>query len=112
MKSNYEAIICIVNNGFTDLVMEAAKAAGARGGTVINGRGTGNKDAEQFFGMTVSPDKEMVIILVPKAIRDDVLTAVNQGAGMNTKGMGIAFSLPVSDVVGLGEDVDGKEIAQ
>ena len=106
MKTNYEAIICIVNNGFTDLVMEAAKAAGARGGTVINGRGTGNKEAEQFFGMTVSPDKEMVIILVPKAIRDDVLTAVNQGAGMNTKGMGIAFSLPVSDVVGLGEDAE------
>ena len=104
MNGNYEVIICIVNNGFTDLVMESAKAAGARGGTVITGRGTGNKDAEQFFGVNITPDKEMVMILVPKAIRDDVLTAVNQGAGMNTKGMGIAFSLPASNVVGIGGD--------
>ena len=98
---NYEAVVCIVNHGFTDLVMESAKLAGARGGPVVNGRGTGDKDAEQFFGITITPDKEMVIILVPKAIADDVLNAVNKGAGMNTKGMGIAFSLPVTNVVGL-----------
>lgn len=104
MNENYEVVICIVNHGFTDLVMEAAKAAGARGGTVINGRGTGNKDAETFFGVTVTPDKEMAMILVPKAIRDDVLSAVNKGAGMNTKGMGIAFSIPASNVVGIGGD--------
>ena len=104
MNDNYEVIFCIVNHGFTDLVMEAAKSAGARGGTVLSGRGTSNKDAEQFFGVTITPDKEMVMILVPKAIRDDVLNAVNKGAGMNTHGMGIAFSMPVSGVVGLGEE--------
>ena len=112
MNGNYEAIICIVNNGFTDLVMEAAKSAGARGGTVISGRGTGNKDAEEFFGVMVTPDKEIVIILVPKAIRDDVLTAVNQGAGMNTRGMGIAFSLPVSNVIGLGGGIAPEKAQQ
>lgn len=112
MNENYEVIICIVNNGYTDLVMEAAKAAGARGGTVISGRGTGNKDAEQFFGVIVTPDKEMVIILVPKAIRDDVLNAVNKGAGMNTKGMGIAFSMPASGVVGIGGEEEEKPKAQ
>lgn len=105
-NENYEVVICIVNHGFTDLVMEAAKAAGARGGTVISGRGTGNREAEEFFGVVVTPDKEMVMILVPKAIRDDVLSAVNKGAGMNTKGMGIAFSLPVSGVVGLGDNIE------
>ena len=83
--------------------MEAAKGAGARGGTVLSGRGTGNSDAQQFFGVTVTPEKEIVIIVVPKRIRDLVLSAVNAGAGMNTKGMGIAFSCPIADVVGLGE---------
>ncbi|MBQ9457459.1 MAG: P-II family nitrogen regulator [Bacilli bacterium] len=101
MENNYEAILCIVNKGYSDLVMEAAKASGARGGTVISGRGTGNPDAEQFFGIPVTPEKEIVLIIVPKDIRDTVLSAVNKGAGMDTKGMGIAFSLPLSDIVGL-----------
>ena len=101
MNEPYCAILSIVNRGFTDLVMEAAKSAGARGGTVLTGRGSGNKEAEAFFGVTVTPEKEIVLILVPKDIRDDVLSAINAGAGMNTKGMGIAFALPVSDVVGL-----------
>ena len=101
-ESTYEAIFCIVNHGFTDLVMTAARAAGARGGTVLSARGTGNKEMEQFFGVTITPEKELVMILVPQNIRDAVLLAVNEGAGMSTKGQGIAFSLPVSDTVGLG----------
>ena len=101
MENSYEALFCIVNKGYTDLVMEAAKASGARGGTVISGRGTGNTDSEQFFGIPVTPEKEIVMIIVPKEIRDSVLSAVNKGAGMDTKGMGIAFSLPLTDIVGL-----------
>ena len=97
----YEAIFCIVNKGFTDLVMTAARAAGARGGTVLSACGTGNKELEQFFGVTVTPEKEIVMILVPIEIRDKILLAVNDGAGMSTKGQGIAFSLPVSDHIGI-----------
>ena len=97
----YEAILCVVNHGFTDLVMTAARTAGARGGTVLSARGTGNKDMEQFFGVTVTPEKDIVMIIVPETIRDAVLLAVNDGAGMSTKGQGIAFSLPVSDHVGI-----------
>ena len=99
--SNYECIMCIVNHGQTDLVMESAKRAGATGGTVLTARGTGNEEIQEFFGVRVTPEKDVVLILVPTAIRDKVLSAVNDGAGMATKGMGIAFSLPVSDVVGL-----------
>lgn len=101
MKNNHEAIFCIVNKGYTDLVMESAKASGATGGTVLSGRGTGTSDAAQFFGVTVTPEKEIVMIIVPTKIRDAVLTSINAGAGMDTKGMGIAFSLPISDIVGL-----------
>lgn len=107
--NNFECIVSIVNHGFTDLVMTAATRAGAKGGTVLSARGTGNKDVSEFFGVTVTPEKDVVLILVPKAIRDKVLMAINEGAGMSTKGMGIAFSLPVSDVVGLSVPGTGDE---
>lgn len=107
MKQTYECIISVVNHGYTDLVMTAAKGAGATGGTVLTARGTGNKDVTEFFGVTVTPEKDIVLILVPKTIRDAVISAINEGAGMSTKGLGIAFSLPVSDVVGIGELPEG-----
>lgn len=110
--NNFECIVSIVNHGFTDLVMTAATRAGARGGTVLSARGTGNKDVSEFFGVTVTPEKDVVLILVPKAIRDKVLMAINEGAGMSTKGMGIAFSLPVSDVVGLSVPGTGGDKAE
>lgn len=107
--NDYEVIYAIVNHGYSDLVMNAAKTAGARGGTILSARGTGSKEAESFFGITVTPEKEIVLILVPKAIRDKVLLAINDGAGMSTNGMGIAFSVPVSDVVGIESPVGPTE---
>lgn len=101
MNNLYECVVSIVNHGFTDLVMEAARSAGAKGGTVISGHGTSNREVTDFFGVIITPEKDVVLILVPTAIRDKILAAINAGAGMATKGMGIAFSLPVSDVVGL-----------
>ena len=98
---NYEVIICIVNAGYSELVMDAAKEVGARGGTVIHARGTANKEAEEFFHITIQPDKEIVMILVPEQIRDDVLHALYREAGLKSEGQGIAFSMPVTNVVGL-----------
>ncbi|MBD5131021.1 MAG: P-II family nitrogen regulator [Clostridiales bacterium] len=100
---NYELIVCIVNTGFTDVVMSAAKEVGARGGTVIHGRGTANKEAEEFFHISIQPDKEMVMILVTDDIKDAVLHAVYQNAGLKTAGQGIAFALPVTNVVGIAQ---------
>ena len=112
--SKHEMIMCIVNAGFSETVMEAAKSAGARGGTILNGRGTANKEAESFFHIAIQPEKEVVMILVDKEIKDAVLHALYQKAGLNTMGQGIAFSLPVDDVVGLTPwkvvDKDGKTI--
>ena len=99
--ANYEVIMCIVNAGFTDLVMDAAKEEGARGGTVIHARGTANKEAEQFFRITIQPDKDIVMILVPSEIKDNVLHAIYRNAGLKSEGQGIAFSLPVDEVVGI-----------
>lgn len=98
-ESNKELIVCIINNGFSDLVMEAAKRSGAKGGTTFHARGTGNLDVEKFFGITISPDKEVVLIVVEKDIKDEVVTAIYKDAGLNTKGQGIVFTLPVDDFV-------------
>ena len=108
MKFQHEAIFCIVNSGYSELVMDAAKKLGARGGTVINARGTASKEAEKFFNITIEPEKEIVMILVPSAIKDDVLHALYQEAGLDTPGQGIAFALPVDSVVGLSEGDEHK----
>ena len=102
---NHEAIFCIVNSGYSDAVMEAAKKLGARGGTVINARGTASKEAETFFHITIEPEKEIVMILVPIAIKDDVLHALYKEVGLDTAGQGIAFSVPVDGVVGISDGV-------
>lgn len=97
----YEAILCIVNDGFSEAVMEAARAVGARGGTVIHARGTANKEAETFFNITIQNEKELVLILVSEEIKETVLHAVYKAVGLQTPGQGIAFALPVDEVVGL-----------
>ena len=66
MNNNYEAVFCIVNDGFSDAVMDAARACGARGGTVINARGTAKAEAEKLFNISIQPEKEIVLILVNK----------------------------------------------
>ncbi len=104
MAYQHEAIFCIVNSGYSEAVMDAAKKLGATGGTVINARGTASKEAETFFHITVQPEKEIVMILVPKKIKDDVLNALYTDVGLDTAGQGIAFSVPVESVVGLAEE--------
>ncbi|MCR5094367.1 MAG: P-II family nitrogen regulator [Lachnospiraceae bacterium] len=101
MNVDHELIFCIVNAGYSQTVMEDAKEAGARGGTVIRARGTADPEAEQFFHLSVSPDKEILMILVESGIKDDVLKALHHVAGLDEESQGIAFSLPVDQAIGL-----------
>ena len=101
MEFKHEAIFCIVNAGFSDTVMDAAKTVGARGGTVIHARGTANTEAEKLYQITIQPEKEVVMIVVPTEIKNDVLHALYREVGLQTPGQGIAFCLPVDDVVGI-----------
>lgn len=100
-ETKYEMIICIVNAGFSGNIMETAKREGAGGGTVIHARGTANKDAEEFFHIAIQPEKDIVIMVVPAAIKDNVLCAIYEKNGLETDGQGIAFSVPVLKAVGL-----------
>ncbi len=93
--AQFQLLVCIVNAGFSQNVMEAARAAGARGGTIIRGRGSANPEAEEFFNISIQPDKEVILILVTNEIKDAVMTAVFKNSGLTTDGQGIAFSLPV-----------------
>ena len=95
-EHKHELIVCIVNAGFSQNVMESARAAGAQGGTIIRARGSANPEAEEFFSINIQSDKEMVMILVPKAIKDDVLKAIYKDCGLADEAKGIAFSLPVN----------------
>ena len=92
MDNKYELIVCIVNAGFSQNVAEA----GARGGSVIKGRGTANPEAEEFFNISIQPNKEVVFILVTADIKDAVMRSIYKESGLSTNGQGIAFSLPVS----------------
>lgn len=104
-KIEYELICCIVNEGNADNVMDVAREAGATGGTVLRARGTANKDAEQFFKITIDPQKEMVMILAPIALKEGIMHALYTKAGLNTLGQGITFALPVDNVAGLHDTI-------
>ena len=110
MKNNdYEVILAIVNSGFAEDVMDVAREQGAKGGTIINARGVAKEEAAAFFGISLHSEKEIVMIVVPKTIKDDVLNAIYKEMGMAKKAQGIAFSLPITDTVGLikNEEING-----
>ncbi len=108
----HEVIFCIVNSGFSDEVMSAAKEFGARGGTVIRARGTANAEAEKRWGIAIEPEKEIVMILIESKLKNNILHALYKRVGLNTPGQGIAFTVPVDDVVGISEAPKAEEKAQ
>lgn len=98
-KQNKELLCCVINNGYADLVMEAAKRKGAQGGTIFHGRGTADQDTEKFFGIKISPDKEIVMIVIDKESKDEMMKEIYKDAGLDSKGQGIIFTLPIDDFI-------------
>ena len=102
-----ELLVVVSNQGHNDLVMDAARGAGAYGGTVIHARGTGMNQAELFFGVSLASEKDLNINVTKKNQRNAIMSAIMKEAGMDTPAQSIVFSLPVTDAVGLntgGED--------
>ncbi len=99
-ESKSVLIIAVVDKGNTDLVMDAARSAGASGGTVVRAKGTGAEMAK-FFGVSISEEKEMVYIVATRQGRDDIMHAIMEKAGNTTDAHGVVFSLPVDGVVGI-----------
>ncbi len=104
-ESKSVLIITVANKGYTDIVMNAARDAGAGGGTVLRAKGTGAGLAK-FFGVSISEEKEMVYIVAHRDKRDSIMRAIMEKAGVNTEARGVVFSIPVDGVVGL-KDFEG-----
>ena len=95
-------ILVTVNQGFTEEVMNTARKAGARGGTIIHARWAGSESTEEFYGITVQQEKEIIAIVSPSAKRKDIMEAINKNHGMKTDARGTVCSLAIEDMVRLG----------
>ncbi|MCL1895112.1 MAG: P-II family nitrogen regulator [Clostridiales bacterium] len=99
--AEYRLIITIISRGFADNVIDAAKAAGARGSTIFYARGSGIHDPEKFMNIPIEPEKEIVLTLVGKSAAKGVTMAIMEEAGLDQEGRGICFAMPVTDVAGI-----------
>ena len=107
-NTEYELLIVISNYGYNNLVMEAAREAGAGGGTVVHARGTGRERAEKFFGVTLAEEKELTFIVTRTEKKNEIMKAIMEKAGMESKAKSILFSLPVTETAGLRISGDWK----
>lgn len=96
-----ELIMIICNQGYNEQVMDAAREAGAAGGTVIHARGTGMQSAEQFFGVSLASEKDIIYIVSNTSGKNRIMQSVMEKAGLQTPAKAVAFSLPVTDTAGL-----------
>jgi len=101
MEFGYDLVLAVVNQGYADEAMEAARQAGAAGGTIVHARGVGMRQAEKFFGVSVQAEKEMLFTVVPAKLRQAVMDAVAAKAGPGTGAGAVVFSLPVDEAFGL-----------
>ena len=95
-EKTHELIVVITNQGYTDQVMDAARAAGAIGGTAVHAKGTGTELAKRFFGVSIASERELIFILARVEDKKPIMKAVMDQAGMNSKAQSLVFSLPVS----------------
>ena len=97
----YELVVVIAEQGYTELIMDAARSAGAYGGTVIHAKGTGMEAADKFMGVSLAAEKEIIYIVTKKTQKNAIMQAIMEHAGLNSKAKAITFSLPVTDTAGL-----------
>lgn len=99
---SYELIVAVANEGSVDTVMNAAREAGARGGTVIHGKGTGNEETSRFYNVSIAAEKETILIVSKSSQKEKIMQSIIKKAGPDTQAGAVVFSLPVSDVAGFG----------
>ena len=102
-KSEFSLIWVSVESGCSDDVIDAARSAGARGGTVVKGRRRNSERASQHFGIPIQEEQDFVMIVVPRDKKGEIMSAISQACGLRTEAHGVVLSLPVDDVMGLEE---------
>ena len=108
-ENKFELIVSIVNRGHSDNVVAGAREAGARGGTIFYGRGTGNSEKDSIMGVSIEPEKEIVLTLTKVEDKSKIMTAICEKSNMEHPGAGICFSLPVSQVRGISSFKNNEE---
>ena len=98
MTQSAEMILCIVNQGYEEKVIEVANTVGITGGTFLGAQGLSKFDAEKFFGISIHPEKQIVIMVVPAVKKADILNVLYEKVGLENEAQGIAFSIPVDDM--------------
>lgn len=107
-KQTHELVVAIARQGHTDQVMNAARSAGATGGTIVHAKGAGTDLAKKFFGVSIASERELVFILAKEENRKEIMKAIMTQAGMKSDAETIVFSMPVSDIAGL-RQLDAEE---
>lgn len=100
LDSQYKLVTVICNSGCSEMVMDAARSAGATGGTVLHVKGAGAAQAEKFFGISIGAEKEMILIAASKKNASDIMRAIMAQAGLTTKAHAISFSMPIDQIAG------------
>lgn len=100
-NTTHELIVVIAEQGYTEMIMDAARGAGAYGGTVIHAKGTGIQAADKFMGVSLSAEKEIIYIVTKTEQKNPIMQAIMQNAGLDSKAKSVVFSLPVTDTAGL-----------
>lgn len=100
-ETTHELLVVVANQGYTELIMDAARAAKAVGGTVIHAKGTGMKKSEQFLGVSLAAEKEMIFLVVKSGDKNDIMRSIMDQAGLSSKAKSIVFSLPVTETAGM-----------
>lgn len=103
---HFKNIIASVKSDITDKVVDAAKAAGATGATIIHARGTGIREAKTFFGLSLEAQTDIIMFLLEESLVAKVLKTIGQVGEFDKPGTGIAFVVPVDQVIGLESQID------
>ena len=103
---NFKLILSSVKTDITDTIVDAAKAAGATGTTIIPGRGTGVHEAKTFFGLSLEAQTDIIMLLVEESLVTDILNSISKAGEFGKPGTGIAFVLPVEQVVGMESQIE------
>lgn len=97
----FDLIVTIVNKGSSETIIKASKAAGAEGGTIISGRGTGIRETKKLWGIPIEPEKDIILTIVPQDKTEAILGSIMEQGNLNKPGAGIAFVLDLKSVAGI-----------
>ena len=101
VNQKFSLVVTIVNKGYSDYVIDASRRAGASGGTVITGRGSGDYESENFLGVVIQPEKEVVLTAVKNSNKDKVMKTIADDLSLKEERRGFCFSLPIEQISGV-----------